>query len=322
MTILVLGAAGMLGSAVARLGVYLGAQVHGVVRPGTGVERLAGAGRSVIVHRLELEDLSSLGRLMDHVAPRLIVHSAFPSIRAPAGPDSRRELLHALDVTLNVLEAVRSSGFSGHLVVLGSAMCYGPSDSIHRVSDPLLPSTFRGAVKAAESLLVRQFGLEAGCTATELRVCTVYGPWEQPDRLIPSLFAAALAGERVAITPESHLRDWIHVEDAARACIDAGRRATGAPALFNIGTGKLHGTHEVARMAEAITGCSLIGDEQFPGRDHYGDRHPLCELPDARDDLEWRPKVDLASGMRAYWAWARTEAGRRFLLGERAGATA
>lgn len=320
MTILVLGAAGMLGSAVARLGVRLGAKVHGVVRPGTGVERLAG--RSVVVHRLDLEDLCSLERLLDHVAPELIVHASFPSIRAPASPDSRRELLHALEVTLNVFEAIRSSGFTGQLVVLGSAMSYGPSDSIHRVSDPLLPSTFRGAVKAAESLLVRQFGLEAGCTATELRLCTVYGPWEQPDRFMPSLFAAALAGERVSITPESHLRDWVHVDDAARACIVAGRRAAGAPAVFNIGTGKLHGTHEVARMAEAITGCSLIGDEKFRGRDHYGDRHPLCELPDAQDGLEWRPEVELEAGMRTYWDWARTEAGRRFLLGERAGATA
>ena len=314
MSVLVLGAAGMVGSAVVREAVRCNLEVHALVRPGTETSRLNRCLDSIALHWHDLNDGNALHDVLDEVAPNVIVQAAFPSISAPRDPTSRRHFLQGLDFTTSLLEAMRATEFDGRLVLPGSAMCYGPSATLHRVSDPLQPSSFRGAVKAAESLLGAQFARETNTAVTELRIFTAYGPWEQPDRLLPSLFAAALTGGRVRLTAGSHLRDWVYVEDVARAFIMAGERSTAGPEVFNVCSGQLYGTHEVARMVEAATGRALISHRIYHKADQYGDPSPRG-IPSGRDDsFPWAPEYGLEAGLRAQWEWAQSEAGRAWLL--------
>lgn len=314
MSVLVLGAAGMVGSAVVREALSRGLEVHALVRPGSDRVRLGGCLDSIALHRHDLDDGNALRYVLDDVAPEFIVQTAFPSISTPRDAGSRRELMRGLDITLKLLEAIRETGFDGRLVLSGSAMCYGPSDRPHGVSDPLRPSSFRGVVKSAESLLAAQYARETNTAVTELRIFTAYGPWEQPGRLLPSLFAAALTGARVPLTASSYVRDWVYIADVARACIMAGERTAAGHEIFNICSGELYGTHEVASMVEAVTGKELISHELYPKQDQYGDPYPCGVPPDPDGDLAWVPKHDLESGLRAQWSWAKSTAGRAWLL--------
>ena len=314
MSILVLGAGGMVGSAVVREALRCGLEVHALVRPGTNTTRLHGCVDSITLHRHDLKDGNVLHDVLEEVAPNVIVQAAFPSISAPRDPTSRRQFLQGLDFTTSLLEAMRATEFDGRLVLAGSAMSYGPSDTPHRISDPLQPSLFRGAVKAAESLLAAQFARETNTAVTELRIFTAYGPWEQPNRLLPSMFAAALTGGRVRLTARSHLRDWVYVDDVARACIIAGQHQTSGPEVFNVCSGQVRGTHEVAGMVEAITGSSLISDQLYHMEDHYGDPSPRGVPSSPEDGFGWLSEHDLEAGLRAQWEWAQSRAGRAWLL--------
>jgi UDP-glucose 4-epimerase len=178
----------------------------------------------------------------------------------------------------------------------------------------LEPGAFRGVVKAAESLMIGQYGRETGSSITDLRLFSVYGPWEQREKLLPRLFAAALSGARVPLSAEPRLRDWIYLDDVVDACLLACERTAPGVAIFNVCSGRLHSNHDVARTVENVSGREVIGAAMYPDPDAYGDPRPLGVPPKPEDGFIWQAQHDLESGLKAYWAWAVSETGRRYLL--------
>ena len=310
MRVLVLGAAGVIGSAVVRRAVRDGFEAHAVARDESTLERLDTAAAQARVHRLDLRDRAALSSLIATLAPDAIVHAAFPAVWG-RDPASRAHLFaDGLGLSANLAEALRERRFAGSLVLLGSATVYGPAPHVHDPDDRLEPNTFRGVIKAAESLLLAQCASEIGFSLAELRVFTAYGPWEQRERLVPGLMRAALTDARISLTAKAHARDWIHVDDVARACLIAAR--SGTRGMHNLCTGRTVDTHALAREAERITGRTLVRDHAYPDRDAYGNEHPLGVPPG--DGFDWAPAYPLAEGLAHTWEWARSAAGRRYLL--------
>jgi nucleoside-diphosphate-sugar epimerase len=314
MRLLVLGAGGAIGSAVARESVRRGHDVHGLLRPSTSAERLVACNATIFCHRHDLEDVAALSALIERVEPQAIVHAAFPAGHARTHETRVQMLQHGLIGSLSLLEALSRARSRANLIYLGSAISYGATGIPHHPSHRLQPGAFRGVVKAAESLMIGQYGRETGSSITELRLFSVYGPWEQREKLLPRLFAAALSGVRVPLSAEPRLRDWVYVDDVVDACLRACERTAPGVAVFNVCSGRLYSNHEVARAVESISGCEVIGVATYPEPDMYGDPRPLGLPPKTEDGFIWQPRHDLASGLKAYWAWAASEAGRRYLL--------
>jgi nucleoside-diphosphate-sugar epimerase len=316
MRLLVLGAGGVIGSAVARESVRRGHDVHGLLRPSTSAERLDACNETITRHCHDLEDIAALAALIARIEPQAIVHAAFPAGHAPTHETRLQMLQHGLIGTLSLLEALSRARSRATSVYLGSAISYGTTGVPHHPSDRLQPGAFRGVVKAAESLMVGQYGRETGWSITELRLFSVYGPWEQREKLLPRLFAAALSGRRVPLTKEPRLRDWVYLDDVVDACLRACERSAPGVAIFNVCSGHLHSNHDVARAVERISGREVIGPGTYPDPDMYGDPQPLGVPPKLEEGFAWQARHDLESGLKAYWAWATSESGRRYLLGE------
>jgi nucleoside-diphosphate-sugar epimerase len=225
MRLLVLGAGGVIGSAVARESVGRGHQVHGLLRANTSAQRLDPCKEAVTCHRCDLEDVVALSALIERVAPQAIVHAAFPAGHARSHEQRLQMLQHGLTGSLSLLDALARARSRAHLVYLGSGISYGATGVPHHPSHRLQPGAFRGVVKAAESLMIGQYGRETGASTAELRLFSVYGPWEQHEKLLPRLFAAALSGRRVPLTAEPRLRDWVYVDDVVDACLRACERS-------------------------------------------------------------------------------------------------
>ena len=311
--LLITGSGGFVGSWIARAAVRENFEVHGMVRSAQAPDRLRDLAEAVTVHEGDLADSARVTELVSELRPELVVHAAFPARHAVDEAGRRDMFASGVGGAVNLLEAIRSAGTVENFVHVGSAMVYGPSIHPHSATDALAPVNFRGACKAAISILCRQFSEERRTKYSEVRIFRAYGPWEQSDRLLPQLLRAALVGKTVQLTARSRSDNWIYVEDAAEACLAALNSSGREGVTINACTEGMISAHEVARLVEAITDRKLIGGFDFP--DVADRRVDTADgaLPESTSRISWRPRRLLAEGLQETWRWAQTIEGRRHL---------
>jgi nucleoside-diphosphate-sugar epimerase len=302
MRLLILGGGGAIGSAIARHADASGIETHVGLRPGAACPRLHAHPR-IHRHAVDVADAGAVETLLASTAPDCIAMAAFPGGLATQRQARHELLLGMCQGLLAVLEGAHARGFGGRIVWIGSALANDRASGTR-------PPNFRGAVKAAESLLAAQLAAQLDLALAEVRVFTGYGPFEQPQRLVPSLLRAALAGTRVPLAVVPGRRDWIHYQDIARLCLAVASTPSPAAGPYAACSGTVHDTHQVARLLEQITGLPLVADAPYPGIDHYGEVAACAPAV----DFDWTPAIDLGEGLARTWDWARSAAGRAYLL--------
>jgi len=140
-----------------------------------------------------------------------------------------------------------------------------------------------------------------GLSFAWLRLFYLYGPREDHRRLIPSVINALLAGRPVATTSGDHMRDYLHVHDAANAIRTiAMSRVTGA---INVGSGSAVRIREIVRrLGDEIGRPELIGWGQLTSR---AEEPPfICAgVERLSAELNWSPARNLEQGLKETITW-------------------
>jgi dTDP-L-rhamnose 4-epimerase len=170
---------------------------------------------------------------------------------------------------------------------------------------PLEPRSVYAATKLHQEHLCGLFAREnEGVSATMLRYHNVYGPRmprDTPYAGVASIFRSAVAAGRAPRVFEDggQLRDFIHVADIARANVAALARR-GAPAAFNVATGKPEPILAIAELLAAEAGADAPRPE-VTGEFRLGDvRHVFADPARAREELGFAAEVGLAAGMAEF----------------------
>jgi dTDP-L-rhamnose 4-epimerase len=153
-------------------------------------------------------------------------------------------------------------------------------------------------------ILTQAYGMEGVC----LRLFNVYGPGQalsNPYTGVLAIFASRLLNGQPPLVFEDgeQRRDFVHVDDVARAFADAVELPQAAGEVFNIGSGHDRSVTEVARELASAMGCGDI-HPQIVGQSRVGDiRHCFCDCGKAAEVLGFRATVDFANGLAALAAW-------------------
>ncbi len=300
--VLVTGAAGFLGANLVRALSARAVDVHAVVRPTSGLWRLEGCLPRTVLHRLDLRDFDRVLHVFRAIEPDFVIHAA-ASGRHPADPAGRLEgLATSVIGTANLLEAVRDTGVR-RVVHVGSSLEYGRRRRPLRPDDRLDPVTPRGTAKAAASLVCRQHAREHPLVI--VRPFSIYGPWEQPDRLIPTAARAVLDGRPIALTRSGVRRDFVFVDDVTEACLAAMTAAGIDGEEFNVGSGSQFSNEEVVALIQELCGRRVeLRVGAHPGTP-ADSPHWVADIRRTRERLAWAPRHSLTSGLRKTLAWMR-----------------
>ncbi len=280
--VLVAGGSGFIGTAIARRLRAEGADV--------AIASLAGG-----VDLARWDAVEGLGRFaaIVHAAGRASVQDSFTS----PWPYYHDHLL----ITLNLLELAR---LSRARLVLASTYVYGtvPRVPAAEEHDAEAHSPYTASKLLAEGLC-REYHRDFGVPVDVLRVFNAYGPGQPDTFLVPRIVAGAVAG-RIELADPSPRRDFVHVDDVARAFALAARRAAGGFEIFNIGSGQSRSADAVARTAARLTGGAV--------EIVYSGAIRAAEISDARADiakaareLGWRPTIDFEAGLASLVAAAK-----------------
>jgi dTDP-glucose 4,6-dehydratase len=325
MRVLITGGCGFIGSAAVRYGILeAGATILNIDKltyaaSPQALGEVTGSGRYHF-RRADICDAAAMEAAFADFAPDAVMHLAAESHvdRSIDGPSvfiqtnlvgtsimletARR---YWMDLAPDARERFRFHHISTD-EVYGSLTMSSPS----AVEDtPYRPRSPYSASKAGSDHLVRAWSKTYGLPAVVTNCSNNYGPWQFPEKLIPLMIARARSQQPMPVYGQGlNMRDWLHVEDHARALWDVVAR--GRPGeTYNIGGGAERRNIDVVRSI-----CRLM-DERFPECAPHGrliafvaDRpgHDMRYAIDAgkiRDELGWTPSVDFEAGLAATVDW-------------------
>jgi dTDP-L-rhamnose 4-epimerase len=141
-----------------------------------------------------------------------------------------------------------------------------------------------------------------------LRFFNVCGPRQalsNPYTGVLAIFASRLLNGRPPIVFEdgNQMRDFIHVEDIARACLLALKTENGVGKVYNIGSGQSRSILSVARDLASVMGAPGVTPHVL-GKYRAGDiRHCFADITLAAKELGFRPQVDFREGLEELAGW-------------------
>ncbi|HEX6040594.1 NAD(P)-dependent oxidoreductase, partial [Longimicrobium sp.] len=247
-------------------------------------------------------------RVVDAVRPDALLHLAWYTEHGRFW--TSLENYRWVGASLELFRAFAGAG-GARIVATGTCAEYDWSAGTCDERDtPLRPATPYGACKLATGQLLASLAERTGMRAAWARLFFLYGPHEHPDRLVPSVARALLAGEPARCTHGAQLRDFLHVRDVASACV--ALLESGVTGPVNVAAGRAVALRTVVEgVARHAGDPGLVRLGALPAP---ADDPPVLAASAARlrDEVGWTPALDLDAGLADAVAWWR---GRRISNG-------
>ena len=293
--VLVTGASGFVGANLVRRLLAEGHETHLFLRPPHQTWRLRDVGGQAGQHHAHIENAAAVKAIVHSVKPEWVFHLA--AYGENPGETNMQEIVSTNVMgTVHLLDACGGEGVEA-FVQAGTVEEYGLSSSGPRKeSDALDPVSAYGVTKAAATQYCRAVSRTRGGSAVVLRFGSVYGPWEDPLRLMPKLAVSGIRKQLEELVIPDVAGDFVYVEDAVEAMLLAAAASETGGEIFNVSSGQathgldLSGIVRVSAEASGIPKRALstcvVGDSAKIGQ-----------------KLGWLPSVGLGEGFKRLTAW-------------------
>ncbi len=309
-TILVTGAAGFIGSTLARLALEQGRRVVAVdkLTYAGDLRRLADIRRRITFYKADILSEDKLRQMIKKERPWGLVHAAAES-------HVDKSIVHDFDFartnvlgTRSVLAVCKDAGIEKFIHVSTDEVYGESAGGVLRESAPLRPSSPYAASKAAAEHFVAAYIRTYGFPAIIVRPCNNYGPWQHTEKFIPKVLARAMGAQSVPVYARGlNVREWLHVADCAGGILKILDKGRGAE-VYNLGSGLRLKNIEVARSILKLLGKPERLLAFVPDRPGHDFRYAL-DSSKVMAHCSWRPKITWAEGLASTAAWYRQHQG-------------
>lgn len=306
MNILVTGAAGFIGSHLSERLIDLGHTVRGVdcmtdfyarILKELNVEALKKKGVLLLPLDLAEDELSAAVQDID-----IVYHSAAqPGLSSSVTFETYAR--NNITATYRLLEAVKHSSSLKGFINISTSSVYGADATGNEATEPK-PTSYYGVTKLAAEQLVLAYARNQGLPACSVRLFSVYGPRERPEKLYPKLIRCIFEEKPFPLYEgsEHHQRSYSYVGDIVDgliAILENLNRCLGE--IFNIGTDTWITTGEGIRIVEEIIGkqARIARTSKRPGdqlRTH-------ANIEKARSTLGYNPTTLPQEGLKKEVEW-------------------
>lgn len=310
MNVVITGAAGFIGSRIARKMLDQGADVTGIdcftdyydrAQKEKNLEAVRSDERFVFHEKNVVDfDLASVlgpGDALFHLA-------AQPGVRASWGREFEIYTANNVLATQRLLEQVKGIPLR-RFVFAGSSSVYGDVDSFPmKETDHPRPVSPYGVTKLASEHLCMLYHRNFDVPTVSLRYFTVFGPGQRPDMAFHRFCRALILGESMPVYGSGEqTRDFTYIDDIVAGSV-AALDADCSGQVINLGGGSRISLAACIEILEGISGTKAIIDR---GDMQKGDvRDTAADINKARDLLGYDPCVPVAQGLEEQFRWMQT----------------
>jgi nucleoside-diphosphate-sugar epimerase len=299
----VTGAAGFVGANLCARLVERGEEVHAFAKPETSLWRLTELADRLEVHFGDITDAAAVDRIVETIRPTVIYHLATHG--AYHYQDSAEQIL-LVNVTglWNLVRACTRVGFE-LLINTGSSSEYGFKEFAMRETDVLEPNSFYAVAKSAQSLLCQHVGRSTRSAVVTLRPFSVYGPYEEPTRLIPHLMLAAIDGKPIEMASRQTVRDFVYIDDVVDVYLEIDKLREMAGEILNVGTGVQTSLAQLVAAMDEVNGAPIDARwGELPPRS-WDSSVWVADVSKLRRLLGFVPRTTVRQGLATSLDWFR-----------------
>ena len=187
----------------------------------------------------------------------------------------------------------------------GSSSEYGFNCTSPKETDRVEPNSHYAVSKVSAAYLLEYYAKVAGLKTLNLRLYSIYGYWEEPDRLIPRLIENARKKSLPSLVSPDISRDFVFVEDCVEAFLDAALKIDDEKSgrSYNIATGRkttMGDLVDVTRRAFSIAKepeWGSMSNRKWDLAEWFGDPSAF------ENDFGWKARTSLEDGLVRYSQW-------------------
>jgi UDP-glucose 4-epimerase len=302
--VIITGGTGFVGANLARRLLRDGHEVHLLVRPNYQPWRIDEIRSNVRLHEVQLHETDAVARVVSQIRPDWVFHLAVHGAYSWQ-TDWEQMVRTNIQGTMSLVSACLNTGFEA-FVNTGSSSEYGFKDHAPAESEPLEPNSHYAVTKAAATMFCRHTAQSRQVHMPTLRLYSVFGPYEDPGRLLPRLITQGLKGQLPPLAAPDVARDFVYVDDVVDAyLLAAGVRTVGWGPIYNLGTGvqtTLRDAVEVARQVMGIAAepaWNAMPNRTWDANVWVSDNRKI------RAQLGWLPRHTFTEGFRLMVDWCR-----------------
>jgi nucleoside-diphosphate-sugar epimerase len=301
---LITGAEGFLGANLVRHLHAAGHEAIAITRPSGSPWRLEEIATEVEMLELDLRDTAGIERTVARAKPQWLFHLA-----AHGAYSWQTDVATMIGVNVGATAALLTAARAADVqafVNTGSSSEYGLKTHAPREDEWLQPNSFYAITKAAGTHFTRLAAVD-GLPAVTLRLYSLYGPWEDPGRLVPALVREATRGRLPSLVGPDTARDFVYVEDCCEALLRCAERgAPGGPgATLNVGSGRQTSLAALVDVARAVLGVTVLPEWSTMERRQWDTNVWVSDPRAAVEHLGWRASTSIDGGLIRTAAWLR-----------------
>lgn len=300
---LVTGATGFIGAVLVRKLVERNEAVHIIIRQEAKTWRIDDILNRVQIHRSNLIDVNELKKIFIEVKPTIIYHLATNGAYSDQN-DADKIIETNFLGTWNLLQAANSIPYK-LFVNTGSSSEYGFKNKAMNENDILRPNSYYAVTKAAQSMLCQLLTQQNNKPIVTIRPFSVYGPYEEPKRLIPTLLNSIREKKEMRLVSTKIARDYIYVDDVVEAYLKIKKLIKASGEIINIGSGTQTSIGQLVKIACRVTNQKTVFIKDGMEKRSWDANTWVGDVSKARRLLGWYPKTPLETGLKRTWKWLK-----------------
>jgi len=297
------GGNGFIGSNLIKALVKENYDIHILLRKNANLWRIKDFTEKITIHKGDILEKEKLVKIVAKISPGYLFHLA--SYGNTSADTNLQEMVNVNILGLiNLLEATKKTAYKS-FVITGSSSEYGFKKAPMKETDILTPNSYYSATKASATLLAQNFAQINNKPITIARLFSVYGPYEENNRLIPTVINSALQSKTILTTAGSVRRDFIYIDDVISGLLKITKTNLRPGEIINLGTGKQHDNKDVIKTVGKILDKHLVVEYgRFPKRG-WDTSNWVANILKAKKLLGWNPKYNLGQGLTETINWYR-----------------